>query len=92
MKLYALVVVALLAVVGCGRTPSVGDAPMANDLTGPAPLPRAGGLRDPSVKPVPPVAQPAPVARGGIADDGIRPVARVGVADDSVRPVGPGGR
>jgi hypothetical protein len=86
MKSYALVVLALVAVVGCNRMPSVSDAPMSNDMTAPAPLPRAGGLRDPSVKPVGPIKPPAPVARGGIADDTIRPVGVVGVPDDSVRP------
>jgi len=87
MKSSALVLVALLAVVGCGRTPSVGDAPMANDLTAPSPLPR-------TLKPVaaPRPALPAPSkGLGGIPDDSIRPVGptasngRTGVPGDSVR-------
>lgn len=89
MKSSALVLVALLAVVGCGRTPSVGDAPMANDLTAPSPLPRAV---KPVAAPLPRPVLPSPSkGLGGIPDDSIRPSGptasngRTGVPDDSVR-------
>lgn len=88
MKSSVLVVVALFAVVGCGRTPNVGDAPMSNDLTAPSTLPRA-------VKQLPPPrpALPSPSkGLGGVPDDSVRPLApnasnaRTGIPDDSIRP------
>ena len=89
IKSSVLVLLALLAVVGCGRTPSVGDAPMANDLTAPSPLPRAV---KPVAAPLPRPVLPSPSkGLGGIPDDSIRPIGptassgRTGVPDDSVR-------
>jgi hypothetical protein len=88
MKSSALALVALLGVVACGRGPSIGEAPMANDLTAPSPLPRA-------VKPLP-LPSPRPVlpapskGLGGVPDDSVRPFGptasntRTGTPDDSV--------
>jgi hypothetical protein len=89
MKSFALVLVALFAVVGCGRTPSVGDAPMSNDLTAPSPVARAA---KPVALPLPRPVLPSPSkGLGGVPDDSVRPVGpsassgRTGVPDDSVR-------
>jgi hypothetical protein len=75
MKTSALVLALLLAVVGCGRTPNVGDAPVSNDLIAPSALPRA-------VKPLPaPLPSPRPVLGSPSPSKGLS-----GVPDDSVRP------
>jgi hypothetical protein len=88
MKSTVLVLVALLGVVACGRAPSIGDAPMSNDLTAPVPLPRA---LKPVVAPRPVLPAPSK-GLGGVPDDSVRPFgptssnARTGVPDDSVHP------
>jgi hypothetical protein len=98
VKISAVRLLVLLAAVsGVACSKSAGDDAFKNDLTG------RTGANDDGVKPKlgtviapakPNIPTPAPVARGGVIDDGVKPapgrlpapVARGGIADDGIKP------
>ena len=90
MKKTCLVLLLSMFAFACntGRKSDEKSA-LTNDMTLPgAPgVNPAGGVRDPSVKPVKPVLN----TRGGVADDGVKPVnptnGRVGTNDDGIKPL-----
>ncbi len=97
MKKTCLVLLLSMFAFACNTGPKSDEkSALTNDMTLPgAPgVNPAGGVRDPSVKPVKPVLN----ARGGVADDGVKPVnptnARggVGTNDDGIKPALPNAR
>ena len=97
MKKTCLVLLLSMFAFACNTGPKSDEkSALTNDMTVPgAPgVNPAGGVRDPSVKPVKPVLNKPtlPNARTGTADDTIKPAlpnARTGGSDDSIRPKKP---
>lgn len=94
MKKTCLVLLLSMFAFACNTGPKSDEgSALTNDMTVPgAPgVNPAGGVRDPSVKPVKPVLN----ARGGVIDDGVKPTlpnARTGTADDTIKPALPNAR